>query len=440
MINPFFKKRFKGKLKDLKRAILDGELDDELDIDFLIDDPEKETLPKHNPLSSKPIEQKLIEAAKMKDAHSAHEGPKQDWKMSELLNLPRGAKEFLDKFIKFGQEMGKKEVEQWPGLTEFINSPMGQALQTLTLLSMMLEGSEDKAKEINNMRFAVKGDSTDTPCGEGSPETLHPNSEIEKTTPLWFKRKVTSILKDNMQKRPGGNRTSGELNFKRLYKIPCGSNRVFHKKEHISKKQYNVVLLIDCSGSMSGSKLQTAATCASLITRDFQGLVRLKIKTFNRRDTVIKEFDEKFSQHKMNEPMDRIIAEGNSGNGGTNHDWYAVMQADQDVRKEIGEKMIISISDAEPCCGEIESQIIARVKFPASMSENGYAMLAEQNKEIHSRGKVRLMSIVVGSHGKGPAGKERMQTLYQRNFSHINGYDEIYRAVTEVLSSAIKRK
>lgn len=435
MINPFAK-RFKGKLKDLKLALLSGEIDEESNIDFIIE-AENDAPSRKAPISSKGEARDIADAAKMEEI--GQPDIKSDWKIKELQELPRGDDSFLDRFLKFSQSAGHKDkTDTWAAAEHFINSPEGKAFQMLALLSLLMSGGS-AAKEGQAIQEMVskKGDSTNSKAGKGNIGTLSPNDEIEKTTPLWFKRKITSILKDNMQKRPGGNRTSGDLNFKRLYKIPGGNNRVFQKREHISKKQYNVVLVIDCSGSMSGEPAQIAATCASLICRDFQDLVRLKIKTFNSRDTVVKEFDEKFKAASLIKPRDMIIKECNSPHTGTNHDWYAVMLADQDARQERGEKMIITISDAEPCCGGIDEEEKKGEERFGKEYGNGFKCLQLQNNEIHSKGQVRLMSIVVGELGED---KERMERLYQKNFSHIDKYDEIYRAVTEVLSSAIKRK
>lgn len=438
-MSALFPTRFKGKLSDLRRALASGELElnEDQEVDFFIAPPKA----KNNYCKSKPIsggganESEIINKLKMAKEEPPVK-PRNNLTAEELNRMPRGDNTFVDQML-VGLRAAGKDVGTWAKFEKEINTELGQAIQMLTLLSMMLSVDQSKAEQA----MAVsKGDTTNSKSmGKNSPGTLSPGNEIEKEAPLWFKRKIQSILKDNMQKRPAGGRLSGELSHKRLYKIRSTS-KVFQKKEMITKKQYNVVLLIDCSGSMSGVNAQMAATCAALISRDFQHLVRLKIKTFNQRNKTIKDFNEKFTPLHLSEPMDRIIKECNSGNGGSNHDWFGLQEANQDLMRERGEKLLIIISDAQPSdcgCG-CEDKAKELPEFHGIAPNNAYGLLKAKFQQIHTRGAVRLMSITVGG---GPAADmPRIEDLYQKNFTNIGDYGMIYKALTELLSSAIKRK
>lgn len=425
--------RFKGKLRDLKNAILNGtiDLDDDQDIDFIVDDSGKDLIQKKNPISSPSKKTELIDKLKME---KEKDPTRDDWKLDEMQKLPRGDNSFIDRFLKIAQSVGKKDqVDTWDHAHQFINSPEGKLIQAFTLMSMLSDNDEAKGMA---MQVMGKGDTTNSkPSQDKSPQTLDPDKDIEKSSPLWFKRKIQSILKNNMQRRPAGGRLSGDLNFKRLYKIKSNA-RVFEKKEHISKKQYNLLLLIDCSSSMSGDRARVASICTSLLIRDFQDLVRLKVKTFNSRDLTVKEFNRRFKPNELKIPMNKIIKETNSDYSNANHDWFALRNAYNEIRKEKGEKMIITISDASPSSCYCGCNDKTHKFFPDNKSTQ-FGFLQTQNKEIHSRGDVKLMSVIVGHHHQN---EDRNKDLYHQNYSGIAEYDQIYEAVTKVLSSAIKRK
>ena len=67
----------------------------------------------------------------------------------------------------------------------------------------------------------------------------------------------------------------GRLNASGLARLATGDDRVFRRKEVASSKDVAVELVIDCSGSMSGHKIQTASQTAYALS---QVLERLNIK------------------------------------------------------------------------------------------------------------------------------------------------------------------
>lgn len=65
-----------------------------------------------------------------------------------------------------------------------------------------------------------------------------------------FFQKIGSIMRDNQYDREVGGYRSGKLTKRGIYKVMTNSTRVFTRKTERKNKKYNVIMLIDESGSM----------------------------------------------------------------------------------------------------------------------------------------------------------------------------------------------
>jgi Mg-chelatase subunit ChlD len=124
-------------------------------------------------------------------------------------------------------------------------------------------------------------------------------------TETFFRQRVASVMVDNKYDRRVRGKDTGKLDMKRLPKVAIGSNKVFTKKEARKGKNYNIVLLIDCSGSMEGMEyynygphserryaIEVASECAVALYRNFGKLgVECAIVGFSDRAAVLRGFD-----------------------------------------------------------------------------------------------------------------------------------------------------
>jgi len=76
-----------------------------------------------------------------------------------------------------------------------------------------------------------------------------------------FQKLLASVILDNKYDRYVKNRKTGKLDTNSVYKINH-SAKLFKKREARKNKDYSVSLVVDCSGSMSGSKIRNAAKSA----------------------------------------------------------------------------------------------------------------------------------------------------------------------------------
>lgn len=73
---------------------------------------------------------------------------------------------------------------------------------------------------------------------------------------------------DNKYDRLVKGKKTGKLHTKSLYKVNQ-SDKLFAKKEERKNKHYAVSLVIDCSGSMSGERLNQAVLAAKTLSKNF---------------------------------------------------------------------------------------------------------------------------------------------------------------------------
>ncbi len=87
-----------------------------------------------------------------------------------------------------------------------------------------------------------------------------------------FKARLSSVLTDNKYDRQLARRKSGKLSMQGLWRVSTGANNVFSQKLARQGKHYNVVLLVDQSGSMMGNRLKFAAAAALFLGRHFEAI------------------------------------------------------------------------------------------------------------------------------------------------------------------------
>lgn len=173
--------------------------------------------------------------------------------------------------------------------------------------------------------------------------------EASKSHLDYFKHKIKSIMHDNNAKRHAGSYRSGKkINTKSLYKVPCHNDKIFKRKVKRNHKDYSVVLLIDESGSMSGSRIDSAAESAVLLSEVLHSAgIEFEVHGFNNSSRIYKTFNQPFNQ-RIKDQLELIIPNAVHGDSGGNNDGYAVNLAARRLKGKSGERIIIVLSDGQP--------------------------------------------------------------------------------------------
>lgn len=164
-----------------------------------------------------------------------------------------------------------------------------------------------------------------------------------------FLAKLNNIMNDNQFDRRLKGRSRGKLDMTRLYKAETGSTSVFTQKSLRKNKKYNVVLVVDESGSMEGSKIETAGMVTQFLATHLDKVpgVNLAVLGFNHFQRLHKDFDQKIDLTTLKDSVMKAIESG----AGHNADYNALERAYDLLKGRDGRNLVIFMSDGHPATG-----------------------------------------------------------------------------------------
>lgn len=196
---------------------------------------------------------------------------------------------------------------------------------------------------IENM--AHRGSSAPAEAGKAPKRKLNDEYHKRLKDPAFLAR-LTSVMLDNKYARRVRGRTRGKLDMARLYKVPTHSRSVFVQKQERKGKNYNVVLVVDQSGSMGGAggrPAEVAAETVLFLAKQFENLnLNIGVIGYGSYVKVHKELNTK----KFN--YDELYSNLTNSYGGTN-DYPALRRAYHMFHgAPEGQNILIHISDGGP--------------------------------------------------------------------------------------------
>jgi len=177
-----------------------------------------------------------------------------------------------------------------------------------------------------------------------------------------FEAKIKNVMTDNMYDRVIANKRKGKLDSNRLYKVATGAETVFKQKQERKGKHYNVVLLIDQSGSMHcdwgrEDKIDLCADLTSYIAKVLdRNSVNIAIIGFNNEIREYKSFEKKIkTQAEVRKALIYDVKRGKDNKYGhstlhCNHDYDALETAYKLLGKKKGTNLLMVFSDGRPSC------------------------------------------------------------------------------------------
>lgn len=179
------------------------------------------------------------------------------------------------------------------------------------------------------------------PEPEPKPKALPPLSDSV------FRARLSSIMTDNKFDRNLRGRTRGKLDMRRLWKAEVGATNLFMQKQARKNKEYNVLILVDESGSMVGGRIKVAAECVTFLGQSFEGLnINLAVVGFNRLVHKHKDFEEKVDWALLKKQI--VHNANNGGHRGYNNDYDALAYAYKMFKGRSGQNFLIMLSDGDP--------------------------------------------------------------------------------------------
>jgi Mg-chelatase subunit ChlD len=163
---------------------------------------------------------------------------------------------------------------------------------------------------------------------------------------------IERVLAQNRISKPLHNQLKGKLDLKSraLSKSQTGMQSIRTKKGKVGALGYNVILLVDNSGSMSGDRIALANSVASGLHRVLRATegINVKVLAFEDKVRLVADWDDKTCQHM--------------GAGGSNCDaaacYIAMFKHMAAAPNPEYRNILLVISDGEPCPGDADDNTI----------------------------------------------------------------------------------
>lgn len=191
-----------------------------------------------------------------------------------------------------------------------------------------------------------------------------------------FQQKIQNVMTDNKYDRQVPNQRKGKLDNANLWKVKANRENIFRQKKERKGKNYNVLFLVDESGSMGKpgfGRDDKINICADICYWLCETLNRNSINTsiigFNGDIRTHKEFNEKLEEKVKDQmcyyandyndiedyPLAKELHEKESADEhdkwyACNHDFDALNTAYEKLSKMKGGNILIVLSDGRPNC------------------------------------------------------------------------------------------
>ena len=231
--------------------------------------------------------------------------------------------------------------------TESSEGSSGEARESPTPPPSIMEKSKSEKKP-GTPKKMPGGKGSSKKEGEQGEKTKLPPFKLEDNA---FRARLRSIMLDNKYDRQVRGRNRGKLDMKALPKAMTGSTSVFTRKEARKNKSYNVMFLVDCSGSMAYDKAPKAADAVSFLLNNFEGInIDTSVILFNEYMWKAKEFGQTYTK-ELGDEIRHTISTLDMPGQGDNSDYTAMAYAYTQFPKE-GTNILVMVSDGQPTTGE----------------------------------------------------------------------------------------
>lgn len=252
--------------------------------------------------------------------------------------------------------------------------------------------------------------------------------------PLTFKNQIKSVLCDNRLTRYVSRARTGKLDFKRLH-FALITSRVFKHKAEYGSKEYNVLIMVDCSGSMvHGPARDILVSTLEKFLPEFSPLANVFVYGFNAR---LHKFLTPADKLDMPGLISKINLECDFKNNPTpysyaNHDGYCIAQAYKDtIRGLKGQGVIIVLTDGNPHCDyHIGSGRGKKCQEPGCGDDQ--FQKAQLIKTVSDLKKEHVEIIGIG------LGTDSVKSFY-RIAQRVDDLEGLYTAVVSNLKKIIKK-
>ena len=245
----------------------------------------------------------------------------------------------------------------------------------------------------------------------------------EILTDFVFNKQLSTTMLDNKYDRVLPKRKRGKLDDKNLWKVGANQINVFKKKDERKNKKYSILLLVDESGSMCGSKSRIAAEVSVFLANAFDKIngINFEIVGFNRYIHDHKKFDKKADLSKIKR---NLIQNARGTGAGDNDDYDAILEGLDRLHRQDGKKILMTFSDGHPAAGN-----------PWGTNENGESIDKDDFDVIKNMIKMNKKDVTCVGVG---ICDDSVEYIYPQSFV-VDNLEEFKPKVLDFFRKNIKR-
>ncbi len=139
----------------------------------------------------------------------------------------------------------------------------------------------------------------------------------------------------------------GSIDPSRVYGLACGDYDIYKRNGSPHKNEFTAYILIDNSGSMSGTKRKNACLGAAVIEEGFKGLMPFKIVAFDSSYTINHEVIKDWNENFKNNCCYNFLTQGRDG-GGNDDQCDILIATDELMKRPEPKKLLVYMSDGTP--------------------------------------------------------------------------------------------
>lgn len=205
--------------------------------------------------------------------------------------------------------------------------------------------------------------------------------------------KFMRVLKDNKFDRYVGSFRTGQLNSKRLFKYKANNFKMFQRKQERQNKDYAFSVLLDCSGSMEGSRIQESMKGVVLMSEVLnKSKVPFEVCFFSEGYKYGKSFNNHFSRVKMGTEATQVY-----GGGTSIAEPFKKSVASLDARRE-KHKIMITLTDGN--VDGSDSEYIRKHVHKSTVMHYGIGIGVDLKDMFPNSINIEDVNTLVGEFGK----------------------------------------
>lgn len=191
-----------------------------------------------------------------------------------------------------GQGSAGGSMQQGNGSGQNLNGPQPEPYSIKHSLDDALKESGIENQEHQMLSYKIPSSVKEGPMSEilANPDGIHKsehvlsNPEVSSTigsVSRTFRRALQSLAKDRWK----GGRADGQIDDKRLAGVLLGNTEIYKKKVKAPRIDTAVTILVDCSGSMNGTRLEICQQLALIMKASFMNTpIKFEIVGFTSGD------------------------------------------------------------------------------------------------------------------------------------------------------------